>query len=73
MLTRAVRRPPNKPPVFVASFNHQAQSWSRPRRVIAGVEWHRGERYPRVGFIVTKLTRLNARGLKFKNGRATAG
>ena len=26
-----------------------------PRRVIAKVEWHPGQRIPRVGFIVTNL------------------
>ena len=28
-----------------------------PRRVVAKVEWHPGELYPRVGFIVTNLSR----------------
>jgi hypothetical protein len=28
-----------------------------PRRVVAKVEWHPGELYPRVGFIVTNLAR----------------
>ena len=28
-------------------------SWTKPRRVVAKVEWHPGELYPRVGFIVT--------------------
>jgi hypothetical protein len=31
-----------------------------------------GELYPRVGFIVTNLTRLNRRVVKFYNGRGTA-
>ena len=43
--------------MFHASFSHQAQSWARPRRVVAKVEWHQGELYPRVGFLVTNLTR----------------
>ena len=29
----------------------------QPRRVIAKVEWHPGELYPRVGFIVTNMSR----------------
>jgi hypothetical protein len=29
-------------------------SWTKPRRVVAKVEWHTGELYPRVGFAVTK-------------------
>jgi hypothetical protein len=40
--------------------------------VVAKVEWHQGELYPRVGFIVTNLTRPNARVVKFYNGRGTA-
>jgi hypothetical protein len=36
-----------------ANFTYQAGSWPKPRRVIAKVEWHPGEFYPRVGFIVT--------------------
>src|SRR5215218_5553753 len=44
----------------------------RPRRVVAKVEWHQGELYPRVGFIVTNLTRPVERIVKFYNGRGTA-
>ena len=51
LLTRPVGRPPNRPQVFHASFSYQAQSWSKPRRVVAKVEWHQGELYPRVGLI----------------------
>ena len=40
---------------YYASFSNQAQSWKKPRRVVAKVEWHPGELYPRVGFIVTNL------------------
>jgi hypothetical protein len=40
-----------------ASFRYQAGSWTKPRRVIAKVEWHQGELYPRVGFIVTNMGR----------------
>ena len=65
-------RPPKKPQVFHASFTYQAQSWTRPRRVVTKVEWHQGELYPRVGFIVTNLTRPAERVVKFYNGRGTA-
>jgi hypothetical protein len=40
--------------------------------VVAKVEWHQGELYPRVGFIVTNLSRANAQVVKFYNGRGTA-
>src|SRR5664280_146149 len=42
-----------------------------PRRVIAKVEWHPGELYPRVGFIVTNMTRPAARVVAFYNKRGT--
>jgi Transposase DDE domain group 1 len=72
LLTRPVGRPPTRPQVFFASFSYQAQSWTKPRRVVAKVEWHQGELYPRVGFIVTNLTRPAQRVSKFYNGRGTA-
>jgi hypothetical protein len=40
---------------YYASFGYQAQSWTKPRRVVTKDEWHPGELYPRVGFIVTNL------------------
>jgi Transposase DDE domain group 1 len=40
--------------------------------VVAKVEWHQAELYPRVGFIVTNLTRPAERVSKFYNGRGTA-
>jgi Transposase DDE domain group 1 len=72
LLTRPVGRPPKRPQVFFASFSYQAQSWAKPRRVVAKVEWHQGELYPRVGFLVTSLTRPAERVVKFYNGRGTA-
>ena len=57
--------------MFHASFSYQAQSWTKPRRVVAKVEWHQGELYPRVGFIVTNLKRPAERVSKFYNGRGT--
>jgi hypothetical protein len=72
LLTRPVGRPPKRPQVSFASFSYQAQSWSKPRRVVAKVEWHQGELYPRVGFLVTNLTRPVERVVKFYNGRGTA-
>ena len=70
--TRPVGRPPRKPQVFFASFSYRAQSWTKPRRVVAKVEWPQSELDPRVGFIVTNLTRPAERVVKFYNGRGTA-
>jgi hypothetical protein len=72
LLTRPVGRPSHKPKVFYHSFQYQAKSWQRSRRVVAKVEWHQGELFPRVGFIVTNLTWRSKRVVKFYNGRGTA-
>jgi hypothetical protein len=72
LLTRPVGRPPKKPIMSYASFQYQAAGWTRARRVVAKVEWPQGELYPRVGFIVTNLSRPAKRVVKFYNGRGTA-
>lgn len=72
LLKRPVGRPPMHIQRFHASFSYQAGSWSRKRRVVAKVEWHPGELYPRVGFIVTNLTRPANRIVAFYNQRGTA-
>jgi Transposase DDE domain group 1 len=72
LLTRPVGRPSHKPKVFYHSFRYQAKSWQRQRRVVAKVEWHAGELFPRVGFIVTNLTKHSQNVVKFYNGRGTA-
>jgi len=55
LLTRPVGRPSKQPKVFYHSFSYQAMSWDQPRRIVAKVEWHSGELFPRIGFIVTNL------------------
>ena len=72
LLTRPVGRPPNHVRRYYASFSYQAGSWNKKRRVVAKVEWHPGELYPRVGFIVTNLTRPAERVVAFYNHRGTA-
>ena len=72
MLTRPVGRPSNTPVVWYAGFLYQAKSWNQARRVVAKVEWHSGELFPRVGFIVTNLTRPAKRVVRFYNQRGTA-
>jgi hypothetical protein len=64
-------RPPNEVRRFYVNFTYQAGSWTKPRRVIAKVEWHPGELYPRVGFIVTNLSRPAERVVAFYNKRGT--
>src|SRR6266705_5308079 len=72
LLKRPVGRPPHEVRRYYAGFNYQAQSWKQPRRVVAKVEWHPGELYPRVGFIVTNLARPAERVVAFYNQRGTA-
>lgn len=52
---------------FHWSFRYQAASWSHPRRVVAKVEWHPGELFPRVGFIVTNLRYASKNVVGFYN------
>jgi hypothetical protein len=72
LLKRPVGRPPHEVRRYFATFSYRAQSWSKPRRVVAKVEWHPGEPYPRVGFIVTYLARPAERVVAFYNQRGTA-
>ena len=72
LLTRPVGRPPNHVVRSHASFSYRAGSWDQKRRVVAKVEWHPGELYPRVGFIVTNLGRPARRVVAFYNQRGTA-
>ena len=72
LMTRPVGRPPKIPIVLYHEFEYQAATWSRKRRVIAKVEWHQGELFPRVGFIVTNLSRTMKSIVRFYNHRGTA-
>ena len=72
LLSRPVGRPPHEVRRYYASFSYRAQSWKKPRRVVVKVEWHPGELYPRVGFIVTNLARPAERVVAFYNHRGTA-
>jgi hypothetical protein len=72
LLTRPVGRPPRKPIVLYYSFSYRAKSWSKPRRVVAKVEWHQGELLPRVGFVVTNLSWSSRRVVRFYNQRGRA-
>ena len=69
----------------IASISSRPQRWeffpvlilsvfglSSARRVVAKVEWHKGELFPRVGFIVTNLTRSAKQVVRFYNQRGTA-
>ena len=72
-LTRPVGRPSRtKVKRLYEDFEYQAASWDKPRRVIAKIEWHPGELFPRVGFIVTNLPMEPEEIIRFYNQRGTA-
>src|SRR6202040_2691567 len=72
LLTRPVGRPRNKPGFRFKTFRYQAASWTIARRVVAKVEFHCGELFPRVGFIVTNLGTSSRAVVRLYNKRGTA-
>jgi hypothetical protein len=72
LLTRPVGRPSHKPVVRYKSFRYQAGSWTTARRVEAKIEFHCGELFPRVGFIVTTLETASRAVVRFYSKRGTA-
>jgi hypothetical protein len=55
--------------VKIVDLYYQAKSWSLPRRVVAKSEWHRGELFPRIGFVVTSSRLPAGKVTKVYNGR----
>jgi hypothetical protein len=72
ILTRPVGRPPKKPIVRYHSLRYQAASWKIARRIVAKIEWHAGELFPRINYIVTNLRWKSSNVVKFYNKRGTA-
>ena len=72
ILFRPPGRPSCKPLVRYKSFRYQARSWTTPRRIVAKMEHHHGELFPRVGFIVTNMALPSHSGVRFYNTRGTA-
>ena len=72
ILFRPPERPSAKPLVRYKSFRYQAESWSKPRRIVAKVEHHLGELFARVGFIVTNMSLPSRSVVRFYNKRGTA-
>ena len=71
LLVRPADWSSRRPIVSYYDFTYQAQSWSISRRVVAKVEWHQGELFPRVGFIVTNLSYPPKGIVRFYNGRGS--
>jgi hypothetical protein len=72
LLKRPVGRPPNYVRRFYHDFEYRATSWRKARRVVAKVEWHPGDLFPRVGFVVTNLPMEPDWVIRFYNQRGTA-
>ena len=70
--TRPTEWPSPKSIVSYHDFTYRAQSWNVSRRVVAKAEWHQGELFPRVGFIVANLSYPTIGIVCFYNGRGTA-
>lgn len=67
-----MRDPPKGVKRIYGDFEYQATSRDKPRRVIAKVEWHPGELFPRVGFVVTNMPMEPDWIIRFYNQRGTA-
>jgi hypothetical protein len=72
LLKRPEGELPEKPVIHYHDFRYRAGSWDRSRRVVAKVEWHREELFPRVGFVVTNLSAKPKGVVHFYNRRGTA-
>ena len=72
LLKRPVGRPPNHVRRLYGDFEYQAGSWDKLGRVLAKVEWHPGELFPRLGFLVTNLPLDPEQVFAFYNQRGTA-
>jgi hypothetical protein len=59
---------PGAPVVSYHDLLYQAGTWDRPRRVVSKIEWHAGELFPKVGFIVTNRTDSAQSIVRFYNG-----
>ena len=69
LLRRPVGRPPVKVIVLYHRFEYQGATWNEQRTVVAKIQWHRDELFPRVGFVVTNM-RGRAKAISdFYNGR----
>ena len=72
ILFRSPGRPSLRPLVCYKSFRNQAESWSGARRIVAKVEHHQGELFPRVGFLVTSMTLPSRSVVRFYTKCGTA-
>ncbi len=72
LLPRPAGRPSHKPTVWYKGFLYKAASWTMARRVVAKIEHHAGELFPRLGFIVTNTLLANRKVVHFYTQRGKA-
>ena len=70
-IIKSIKKAKEKTIVVYKDFSYQAVSWDKPRRIIAKIEWHPNEMFPRIGFIVTNLKWRDKKVVKFYNKRGT--
>jgi hypothetical protein len=69
-LTRPVGRPPESGiQIRLVDLQYRARAWDKERRVVAKIEWHDGELFPRIGFIATNSRLPAGKVVKVYNGR----
>ncbi|MEJ2719170.1 MAG: IS1380 family transposase [Deltaproteobacteria bacterium] len=69
-LTRPVGRPPKIGiQIKLVDLRYRAQTWDKERGVVAKIEWHEGELFPRIGFIVTNSKLPAGKVVNVSNGR----
>lgn len=55
--------------IRLVDLRYQAQTWDKQRRVVAKIEWHVGELFLRIGFIVTNSKLRAGKVVNVYNGR----
>jgi len=68
---KTIKKDKEKVVTAYKEFSYQAGSWNKHRRIIAKIEQHPNELFPRVGFIVTNLKWRDKKVVKFYNKRGT--
>ena len=69
-LTCPASRPPKSGiQIRLVDLRYRAKTWDRERRVVAKIEWHDGELFPRIGFIVTNSELAAGKVVKVYSGR----
>ena len=55
--------------IGLVDLRYQAQTWDKERRVVAKIEWHDGEVFPRIGLMVTNSKLSAGKVVRVYNGR----